>query len=523
MSYDASIETKDYFKTTSKNVAANAANESKTSFGEKTLQDLPKGADKIEQPDGSIRNVQPESLPRSIASPYNLIRLKTIDGTEYPMIDEDTKQHNFFKSVTARELVNTPRGASIFSVKDFTSLPYYGIIPNNRLLTLRRFAYPVFDDIFSKESQSEPDIARALAYSSQETNRLNDILSFSCGVRWKELKSAVEQNSMIGSQNGVSGFVGGALKLIDPTFGKQALQGANRLNYDPLHDQNKVYGPVDSIDSMHIRDVGLNFEQEFTIKFEYDLKSLNGQNQKAVMMDIMSNMLLLTTNDAKFWGGARYWVGPRPSKYMHDLKYLAPDSFEQFLHGATTQFKSFIGTYGGPGGAKNAKETLKKIASNAFNLGFGKLLNSIGRPGIPVANSLLTGNPTGEWHLTVGNPLNPILCAGDLILTNSNFVFNDELGFDDFPTRLTVELTLQHNKPRGRAEIESMFNAGKGRMYFKPENLVSASSNKPKATANEPHLVSDAIGNAVDTIFGDYDHAAVKRNASAVWSFIKDA
>jgi len=276
MSYNSSIESRDYFPTDSKNVNPNETEGADLAFNEKNLQELPKGAEEVEQPDGSIKKIQPESLPRSIASPYNLVRLKTIDGENYPTTDEETAQFDFFKNVTARELVETPRGASIFSVKDFTCLPKYGIIPNNRLISLRRFAYPVFDDIFSKESQSEPDISRMLTYSDQEMNKLSEILQFSAGMRWKELKSATEQNSMIGSQNGVSGFVGGALKLIDPTFGQQSLQGRNRLNYDPHHDQNKVYGPVDSIDAMHIRDIGLNFEQEFTLRFEYNLSSTNG-------------------------------------------------------------------------------------------------------------------------------------------------------------------------------------------------------------------------------------------------------
>lgn len=520
MSYNASIESRDYFPTLSNHVSAGEENFAKLEPIEHSLMVLPKGLEQVEEEDGSTRTVQPESLPRSNSSPYNAIRLRTIDGRQYPLTDEDSRNFNFFDKVTARELIEKPRGASIYSVHDFVNLSKYGLIPNNRLITLRRFAFPIADDIFSVKSQSEPDIARMLTYSDNETNKLSDVLSFTCGVRWKELKSTTEQNSMIGSQSGISGFMGGAMKLIDPTFGKQSLQGQNRLNYDPLHDQNRVYGPVDSIDSMHIREIGLNFDQQFILTFEYDIKSIDGKNQKAVFMDILSNILLCTTNDAKFWGGARYWTGTRPTKYMHNLKFLAPDSFEDFLQGATTQFKSFIGQYSGPGGARNAKETLKQIATNAFNLGFGKLLDKIGRPGIPVSNSLLTGNPTGEWHITVGNPLNPILAAGDLILMSSAITFGDELGYDDFPTKIKCELTLQHNKPRGRAEIESMFNCGKGRMYFKPESLNKKS--KIPATSSQPHLLSDTISTAVDAAFGDYDNAAVKRNAKAVWSFLKD-
>jgi hypothetical protein len=38
-------------------------------------------------------------------------------------------------------------------------------------------------------------------------------------------------------------------------------------------------------------------------------------------------------------------------------------------------------------------------------------------PSIEGMRALLTGEPVGNWHLTVGNPLNPMMVIGNLICT----------------------------------------------------------------------------------------------------------
>ena len=79
--------------------------------------------------------------------------------------------------------------------------------------------------------------------------------------------------------------------------------------------------------------------------------------------------------------------------------------------------------------------------------------------------SVLTGAPTGEWHLVVGNPCNPIAMIGNLVCKDLSISFGDTLGPDDFPTEITATITLQQARERERGEIESMFNRGEGRLY----------------------------------------------------------
>jgi hypothetical protein len=79
--------------------------------------------------------------------------------------------------------------------------------------------------------------------------------------------------------------------------------------------------------------------------------------------------------------------------------------------------------------------------------------------------SFKTGAPVGEWHLVVGNPMNPIAMIGNLVCRGVSIEFGEVLGPDDFPTEVIATFQLEHGRDRERGEIESMFNRGDGRLY----------------------------------------------------------
>jgi hypothetical protein len=107
------------------------------------------------------------------------------------------------------------------------------------------------------------------------------------------------------------------------------------------------------------------------------------------------------------------------------------------------------------------------ILENIVGGGMMKLLG--GPSGGDIIKAFLTGDPTGQWHVTIGNPMNPIIVCGNLGLQDSQVSFEGPLGFEGFPTKMKVEITLKPGRPRDKGEIESMFNAGRGRMYLQPE------------------------------------------------------
>lgn len=523
---------KDFFLTTSPNVQPSVSDNTEA-VGEmyrvRSEIEIPRGAESYVDESGTTHQVTATEEARSMMSNLNIFRLKKCDGTNYPLLDSDSDKHkSLYTNPTADMLIKNGLGAALYRPEDFIFLEKYNKVPLTHMVTLRRFVHPVMDDIYSS-IQTEPDIARLVTYMEQEQNKQSDLLSFSCGIKWKNLESSIEQSNMIGHQEGISGFARSVLKYIDPVFGQNSMRGENALNFNPYHDQNKVYGPVDSITSTHIRDRGLDFSQTFKLVFEYRAQSYNGVNTKAVMLDIFSNILLMCTNDAKFWGGARYYLGARPTKYLHDLKFLSPKNFDEFLGGATTTFKKFLGQNSGTGKGMSkdqAVDMLKNVATNALNYHFGKLLDKIGRPGIPYMNSLLTGNPVGVWHLTIGNPLNPIASIGNLITTDTppQIEFGDDLGLDGFPDYIRVTIELKHAMPRGRAEIETMFNAGHGRMYLKPKSFNISRDSKKKAQRRKPKLAAAVIDAAFDALkTGKFSTEAIERNAKEMFSFQKNA
>ena len=92
--------------------------------------------------------------------------------------------------------------------------------------------------------------------------------------------------------------------------------------------------------------------------------------------------------------------------------------------------------------------------------------------GSNVPKALLSAEPTGYWHITIGNPLNPIAIMGNMICKDNEFILGGGLGYDDFPMEFKVKVKLEHGKPRDRMDIENMFNMGHGRIYAAPADDV---------------------------------------------------
>lgn len=374
---------------------------------------------------------------------------------------------------------------------DFLYLTKLGY-PLNHLITLRRFPFPCIDNILDETVQKEQDVCRMVGYFDQEINKLEEILTFSYGLRWKELTAEMEQAQMIGDQEGLSGFMKKVAAFSnDETLIRNRLRGPVGNQIDPKHDQNKVYGPVDSIIETHIRDIGFDFEKDFEITFDYIIRSWGGRTPEFVMKDILANILLCTFNDGDFWPGSRYWQGVQPSKLMNKFKWMNSGNMDETMKNMYDSFKGLISTSFGSKGS--ALQTLKNIIQGGIGMAMASILNKLGRPGIVQTNSLLSGSPVGLWHLTIGHPLNPILTMGDLICTGVEISFpEDSLSYGDFITRLVAKVKLKPSKPRDRAGIEMMFNHGQSRIYFNEK--------EPKITINKDPNMGIRKSNSNDGI-----------------------
>jgi len=378
-----------------------------------------------------------------------------------------------------------------YSFADFALAKHYGDISNNYMVTLRRFPMPVEDNIINPNiigpsgdpiPNAMPDLARAVTWLSDATgNKLDDILKFNVSTTWEEVKSKIQELG----QEDQGGKLGGMIK--GNSFASAALGGANGMDavatrnaktgYDATKSTypNHVFGPINVIDKVMVRQAGLNFTGDFSLSFHYSLRQLDGVSPKIAFLDLFANLLVLTYNNGNFWGGSSRYIGGSGA-------FNKPfGDFEKLKSG---DFGGFLGSIGGDllDGATNVISDIKNNGLSGSKLGKnligGALMDMFGTPqGSEALNAFLTGDPTGQYHVTIGNPLNPIAVIGNLYCDTADFKFGGELSYEGFPTELTVTVSLKPARPRDKADIERMFNGGKERMYLTPEGGVNTNLN----------------------------------------------
>lgn len=367
---------------------------------------------------------------------------------------------------------------------DFLYIPYYNKIPNNYLVTLRRYPMPTNDSATvpdqDKTKQHLLPVAQAVTYLGDVPgNLLSDLLTFSGKLNWRDIEAQV--NEIDGNEQGAddSPFGSGFAKFLGVASGESDFSRISgwdeqRAKFDPYRDgmyANRIFGPVNVVTRTKARDRGLEFDHTINLNFHYSLKSLGGVNPKAAMLDIMANILALTYNNANFWGGANRYFPNKPAyPFLGGKKGMQSwysGDVTGFLDGLSDQLLSAMGNLGSIVSSilSNPKEGLKALAGQGAQT-FMATKQRDRRPAILGFKALLTGEPVGEWHLVIGNPFNPIAMIGNLICTGYRISFSDRLLADDFPDEMIATITLEHGRPRDKGDVESMFNRGGGRLHY---------------------------------------------------------
>ena len=233
--------------------------------------------------------------------------------------------------------------------KDFIYCKYYGTIPNNRLITLRRFSSPVLDNFSVPKGLQTPEnikkgvgmpVAQAVTwFGGKSGNTLSSLIGFSSGLSWTNKaidESRIQQafgDGLLNSvafetlQNLASSFsaegdskgdfsqdkkdaadaIANALspegdELTRSKYFREfydAVKGSDSGRFGLLSE--RIWVPVDVIKETQIRDFGLSFTwDDLVLKFSYDLTSVGEINSKAALFDIMGNLLSIGTNYGNF-------------------------------------------------------------------------------------------------------------------------------------------------------------------------------------------------------------------------------
>ena len=297
--------------------------------------------------------------------------------------------------------------------------------------------------------------------------------------------------------------------------GTRAVTGPNRTDWAYYRDQSKPYGPVDVIAKTHIRkdgsEGGLLFEQSISLTFDYELRSYDGINGRAALLDLLGNILSVTYTNGNFWGGQIRNTGMAQSNIFANLPIFNLNGHEDYnqIKDKFMDSLSDVGkamNNGQPiGGISDVISMIKNMASNIGKVLLGGVMNALGRPVKQGLNSLLSSDPVGLWHLTIGNPKHPIMSMGNMILTDVEIQHYGPLGLDDFPTGLKVKVTLTHGMPRDKMRIEHMYGLGDNRIYFPAGKNIelmydNATPIKSRDTANASNTDRIAANTNTQTV-----------------------
>lgn len=440
----------------------------------------------------------------------------------------------------------SPYRGQLYNVKDFIFCKYYGILPNNRMITLRRFPHPTLDSLrtipngnvgdfaFSKTNknkitfESKPNpyigklhdasgelntsipVAQAVTFFGGDTgNSLATVLGLNTGLNFGVQTQDTVKNEQTGDPGLMNSPYGDLIKslitgtgidfdvtaadnlagtLLTPQKNRNQLQ---RMLLDQAVSEDgplskKIFVNVNTVNQMMLRSQGFSggFDS-FTLDFHYNLTSVGRMNSKLLFLDLMTNLLSIGSDYGQFLSpelrlsqtsvGLGFPGGPAgyaqsivdPIQYIRDTvsKMLSKDNVDRQLEnekGLTSQVqkiaeevKAFAND---PSKGLGPDSTLMKSISVMLSDAFLKK--------VYFSPIMLSGYPTGDWHMVVGNPLNPIAMIGNLVCTNVKITFGDDLGPDDFPTEMKATYTLQPGRQRHRGDFESMFNRGSGRLYL---------------------------------------------------------
>lgn len=558
----------------------------------------------------------------SLVNVYSITKLYGSKGGEFLLdqvnerawyeIDQTNESTlGFSKNPTTTSIISwgngDPYGRTPYHFTDFAFCKYWNLIPNNRMITLRRFAAPIYDNMKfpgmdglndegnpsktgnndtqqlgnngnvqsegtstagsdsgsvsggSGKKVSFPPMATAVTYFGDETgNNISDLLKFTTGLNWDDAEAdvwTVSPDQSPDSQAGAGGLFGNLTKYSEMfniglgNYNNQAVLNSGQMPPDPYVDgpyENRIIGPVNRIQSVKKRAPGLQFENTLAITFEYSARPIGGVNPKAALLDILSNFLVLGSASAVFWGGQHRFMG-QPQKYPFiggdkgiqqwyrgdpigwgrtSMKQLAKQAPNAFQAGGDF-FKKLLGVFSSGSlteGGNKALDILSGGAAGNYLKAFAAERSSGQIPYLQGMKALLIGEPVGEWHVTMGNPLNPMAMIGNLILDHIEIEFNDELGPDDFPTELKVVVYLEHGMARDRDSIQSIFNRGMGRIYELPDKFIGSAdvetavdkftkdNKKYDKGGRNPEWYNVPIGDS-RTNYGKWGRAAQKENA----------
>lgn len=489
-----------------------------------------------------------------------------------------------FQNPTARAIIqwaqedNKIWGPTPYSWTDFIYCKFNGKIPNNRLVTLRRFPFPVRDNLKTIGGQNVIPISQAVTWFGEATE--NPLSSIIPGLNWAmpfKMLDAHDSDLVVQGNNLTISEVITALGNLPAGIGTGVQQLTNVLKglagamynvngdraqvddlsgrYQKIQDfmkndlysatgpyWNQILGGVNYITQTMIRDkFGRDREwmEPISLNFHYSLRSFNNVKPKIAMLDLISNFLSLTFMNMEFKGNfTRFFrnagitsniaIDEQISKLAQENRWV-----EALQLIAASVGHDVLSATGNSNDVRTLQTGLNNaLAGNSISSNLEKAINGYITATVaqnlakgPVSmRSTLSDAETGEWHLVIGNPIEPIATIGNLICTGCKMKFGEELGPDDFPTEVTFTVKLQMAKPRDKYMIDSMFNLGNGFLTENPiQPPLSGSASNTFSSQQQAQNAAIQSSSTANDIQSAYQNGGISADALTVQQRLKIA
>jgi hypothetical protein len=430
--------------------------------------------------------------------------------------------NNDVYDTTILNIIDNLKGTkAMLKMADFAYLKNLGVYPNNRLMVARRFTTAQTDNIYKNLARAKSGAIseiNPMAVLISWVTETDNFLDISFGEKWTEAKASFTDilNSIGGDITSKASTVGsfaesggGLLPLPGFTeiFQRQFLSSIGILNegagsYIPSGNPNLIKeAKVRQTIGYDTAGSGLECTVSIKMECEYEQKFISGLDPTIVWMDLIGNITRFATSPSINYGlsgAAGNIIGSILNNPMGFVRHIV-DKIKAALNkvanelvgkirekvnkikaevAAKKQEEAESPTPEGQTVVEKVKSALEQKleaakdelaqAANFVSENVGgfieKALKGLAmkyRVEIMGVVNALSGLPSTPWHITIGNPMRPVFCAGDMYMREAmNLTLGPVLAFNDLPASIKATFTLTNARPWGMQEIMAKFNSG---------------------------------------------------------------
>lgn len=388
--------------------------------------------------------------------------------------------------------------------QDFAYLKNVGVFPNNRLMIARRFSEPQQDNIFGKDGN--PPLAVLISWKPEN----EDFIEFSYGEEWTDaeadftniLNKLGENFRIGGSGTGLSKMINavplpGMTELLQRKLMEELGFITADSNFDIVSSKPLPSGNPNIIKQAKRRktigygEAGSGLKAKISIKMEveYEQKFISGIDPTVAWMDILQNALSFGTSNSSNYGVApglenkiKVWTSKGGIRaLLSDIIQGLKNVFTKLKGEISNFIADFLDSSSMNKASDLEKENKEKESTESTQDRIKRMANAALEKGKNLGESILesaekaiekykiellgvthalSGLPSTPWHITIGNPLRPIFCSGDMLVEDVTIKMGPTLAFNDLPSNIKIEFTLTNARPYGLQELLSKFNTG---------------------------------------------------------------